>query len=620
MIQLAISGTRLVFCLPAYAVLAVCAVILPLIARKGREPNKWCLGITAVFFSYIIARAFQSPVEYLSRMDIYMVFACLVAYAISALHFQRPGVRVVFMSCVFALAVVESMFGIRQFAGDIGWMPFGFLKQADQRASGSFISPIHFAGFLEAVAPFAIAIGIWGTQRSWLRWLCAYVAVLCYVGVVLSGSRGGWLASLFSLLVLAALGLFVTYKTNRPKFPGAVYGVIMMIVLVPAIAYPLMLRSELLKKRLGQLTNIEAPKGTYDIRLANWAAAIDQWKVAPTLGTGAGTHLYYGRLFRRPALQPDPEHAHGDYLELIAEYGMVGGVGMAALLGVHWLVGLGGFRRLVRVKEDDFYGPGLQLAFNIGALTTFAAHAAHAVVDFNMHLPGNAIFLAIVFGFMANSGDLADSESVNEDGEALPERTSVFAKIAIFTTAGIGVAICIVALPKFPGEYWCEKARVAVRNRDYQAAIAHGQKALEWEKGNPFTHLHMGQAHRITAEKTARPARKPHYDAAINSFLAGMKLFPQDEELWVRYAQALEGRGDFKAAGDAYREAVNLDPNLGVIRSHYARYLKKIGRETEAEEQARFAAHANSMNLAPIPLHRHLAEPEHQDEQNGTEP
>lgn len=620
-IQLAISGTRLVFCLPAYALLAVCALVLPFARRTGREPNKWCLGIAAVFFSYIIARGFHSPVEYLSRMDIYMVLACLVAYAVSALHFHKTGPRVAFISCVFALAVAEVIFGIRQFAGDFGWMPLGFLKEPGQRASGSFVSPIHFAGFLEAVAPFAIAIGIWGTQRSWIRWLCGYVALLCYVGVVLSASRGGWLASLFSLLVLAALGLFVTYKTNRQKFPGAVYGVIMMVVLLPAIAYPLMARSEMLKKRIGQLTNVEAPKGTYDIRLANWAAAIDQWEVAPVFGTGAGTHLYYGRLFRRPELQPDPEHAHGDYLELIAEYGMVGGVGMAALLAAHWLAGLGGFRRLVREKENDFYGPGLQLAFNIGALTTFAAHAAHAVVDFNMHLPGNAIFLAIVFGFLTNSGDAQDSEPALEDAEpaARPAPTSIFVKVATWTTAGIGVAICVIALPKFPGEYWSEKARVAVRNRDYPAAITYGQKSLEFEKGNPFTHLHIGQAHRLIAEKTARPARKPHYDAAINSFRAGLTLFPQDEETWVRYAQALEGRGDFKEAGEAYREAINLDPNLGIIRSHYSRYLKKVGRELEADEQSGFAAKASSMNLAPIPLRRHLAEPDENNEQNGTE-
>ena len=618
---MAISGTRLVFCLPAYALLAVCAFVLPFVRRAGREPDRWCLGVVAVFFAYILARAYQSPVEYLARMDIYMVLACLVAYGVSAFAFQRPGVRVALMVCVFGLAVMEVVFGIRQFAGDEGWMPLGFLRDAQQRASGSFISPIHFAGFLEAVAPFAIAIGIWGTQRTLARWWCGLVALMCYVGVVLSGSRGGWLASLFSLLVLAALGLFVTYRTSRRSFSGTVYGVILMVVLVPAIAYPLMLQSAMLKKRIGQLTNVEAPKGTYDIRLANWAAAVDQWKVAPVFGTGAGTHLYYGRLYRRPALQPDPEHAHSDYLELLAEYGVVGAAGMALLLGAHWFAGLAGFRRLVRVKEDDYYGPGLQLAFNIGAMTAFSAHAAHAVVDFNMHLPGNAIFLAIIFGLMANSGKLADADPV-EDPEAPqpePPRISLPGKLAIGSVAGLGVWIIVAALPKFPGEYWSEKARVAVRNRDYPAALAHGERSLAADKTNPFTYLHIGQAHRITAELSPRGTKTPHYQAAIASFHAAIALYPNDEEIWVRLAQALEGSGDFKAAGDAYRTAVNLDPNLGVIRSHYSRFLRRVGRDEEADEQAAFAREASLKNLAPIPLHRNLSEPEHRDEQVGNE-
>ena len=619
---MAISGTRLVFSLPAYAVLALCAFMLPFVRGAGREPSRWCIGVVGVFFAYILARAHNSPVEYLSRMDIYMVLACLVAYGISAFAFQRPGPRSVLIACMFGLAVMEVVFGVRQFAGDEGWMPLGFLREPGQRASGSFISPIHFAGFLEAVAPFAIAIGIWGTQRTSVRLHCAVVALMCYVGVVLSGSRGGWLASLFSLGVLAALALYVTYQTSRPKFPGAVYGVIMMIVLVPAIAYPLMLQSDMLKKRLGQLTNVEAPKGTYDIRLANWAAAIDQWKVSPVFGTGAGTHLYYGRLYRRPELQPDPEHAHSDYLELLAEYGIIGAAGMLCLLGTHLFAGLAGFRSLVRAKEDDHYGPGLQLAFNIGAITAFAAHAAHAVVDFNMHLPGNAIFLAIIFGFMANPGELTDFEPVPDEDEALPEppRMSRFGRYAVGGVVGIGVWIVAVALPKFPGEYWNEKARVAVRNRDFVTAIAHGERSLAADKTNPFTYLHIGQAHRITAELSPRATRAPHYQAAIASFQAAIALYPQDEEIWVRFAQALEGSGDFKAAGDAYRVAVNLDPNLGLIRSHYSRFLRRIGREEEADEQAAFARESSLKNLAPVPLRRNLSEPEHQDEQlsNGT--
>ncbi len=629
-IQLSISGTRLVFSFPAYALLAACALMLPVMRRTGREPQKWCLAVVAVFFAYILGRALNSPVEYLARTDMYMVLACLIAYGISALFFQKAETRLALMVCVFGLAMAEVIFGIRQFSGDYSWMPFGFTKGADPRASGTFVSSIHFAGFLEAVAPFALAIAFWGTQRTWARWMCIYIALLCYIGVVISGSRGGWLSSLFSLFVMAILGLIVTRRTNRARFPAAVYGVVLTVFLLPSIAYPLMAQSDLLKKRMESMANVKAlSTGKYDIRLANWAAALNQWKVAPVLGTGAGTHLYYGRLFRRPELQPDPEHAHSDYLELLAEYGIVGAVGILALLAVHGKAGWGGFRRLVRLREEDPYGPGLQLAFNIGALCAFSAHAAHAVVDFNMHLPGNAIYMAIIFGFLANSGDTEDSFSgklqeplEGNDLEPAPDDPNTptaapwhpACKASVWAAAGLGVWMIISGLPKFPGEYWCEKARVAVRNYDYTAAIAHGKKALESEKKNPFIYLHLGRGYQLSAQKLPRAARTATYTGAVDAFKAGLDLFPQEEELWVRYAQGLEGLGDFKAAGLAYREAINLDPNLGIIRSHYSGHLRRVGREAEANEQAELASQASRVNLAPIPAFRQLAAPDDEQE------
>src|SRR5205814_187984 len=64
---------------------------------------------------------------------------------------------------------------------------------------------------------------------------------------------------------------------------------------------------------------------TVDVsRMQMWQAAWKQFRLQPAVGTGSGTYLYYGRQFRHPGLQTDPTHAHNDYLELLAEYGIVG--------------------------------------------------------------------------------------------------------------------------------------------------------------------------------------------------------------------------------------------------------------------------------------------------------
>jgi len=72
-----------------------------------------------------------------------------------------------------------------------------------------------------------------------------------------------------------------------------------------------------------------------DVRIYNWQAAIDHIRVSPWIGTGSGTHLIYGRLYRRMQIQADPVHAHCDYLELVAEYGVVGGICMLLFVVAH---------------------------------------------------------------------------------------------------------------------------------------------------------------------------------------------------------------------------------------------------------------------------------------------
>jgi O-antigen ligase len=122
-------------------------------------------------------------------------------------------------------------------------------------------------------------------------------------------------------------------------------------------------------------------------------ASIDHAKVDPVFGTGAGTHVYYGRLFRRPRLQnADPIHAHNDYLEMLADTGVVG---MA--LFVWMLVGVfrSGFSKVM--DRDDEEGRLLTLA----ALTGIVGILIHSFIDFNLHIPANAALFFVLCAAVA---------------------------------------------------------------------------------------------------------------------------------------------------------------------------------------------------------------------------
>jgi O-antigen ligase len=340
LIELLIGGTRLVFALPAYAILVVAAILsLPVLGRKPARANIPCLVVSAIFFGYILYRAANSPWDYLWWTDFYQVIACLMVYLLTTTVLTDTKSRIWLVLTLLGLAVVELGFGLRQFAHADNWMPFGFLRaDAGFRASGSLISSIHFGGFMEAIGVFALALAFWGQWRGWVRFVFGYIGVLCYAGVAISGSRGAYLSSLFSLLVFALLNFWIVRRVRPEKFGRVVLITIVGGVAAVVVVGLLMMQSPALKKRVTTMLEQDLKildyaaatqagvkeKPPIDIRIYNWQAALDQIKVSPTWGTGAGTHLYYGRLFRRPQLQPDPIHAHSDYLELAAEYGLVG--------------------------------------------------------------------------------------------------------------------------------------------------------------------------------------------------------------------------------------------------------------------------------------------------------
>ena len=79
-----------------------------------------------------------------------------------------------------------------------------------------------------------------------------------------------------------------------------------------------------------------------------WRAALQQWNLAPLVGTGSGTYLYYGRQFRSEQMQIDPVRAHNDYLDLLAEYGAVAAFLLLPFVFVHLRHGIKDLRRLTQ--------------------------------------------------------------------------------------------------------------------------------------------------------------------------------------------------------------------------------------------------------------------------------
>jgi O-antigen ligase len=577
LVQCLVGGTRLVYSVPSYAILAIAGIATVFaIRRPFPKANAACLLTSGIFFAYILARAALSPIGYLWWMDFYMVLACLVVYLLTAFYISSSALRILVVAALLVLALAEILVGLRQFTVGDNWMPFGFVRSNyGSRASGMFISSIHLAGYLEAVGIMALSVAIWSSLEIWKRIAFGYMAVLCYVGVGITGSRGGYLSSVFSLFVFAALTLLTRWRINPQRLARSLVITLAALVAFISVALVVMQKSELLRRRLQLI-------GQPDVRLYNWQAAIDQFKVAPAFGTGAGTHLYYGRFFRRPQIQADPEHAHNDYLELLAEYGLVGLVGMTIFLFVHVNSCTSALALAARSRAEDSPHDlrDNRIALQIGSLSAISAYLAHSVTDFNLHVPGNALLFAFIFGITANPA-----------GSTFPEKASALGgRLAQAGLPVISLFLLIAGSMKFPGDYWCERARIALHFRQYDAALSFAEKALSWERSNPDIYFLMAGAYAGVANGVADPiSRRLFLDRSIKACQASLLIFPQNEHALMRLARLLDETKRFREAGEAYRQAITLDPNLGSIRAYYSRHLALVGRIADAQEQAQKA-------------------------------
>ncbi len=585
-IELFIGGTRLLFSVPAYGILAVAALASLVDLRRSKlPPSGWCLLSSALFFGYLLVRALVSPVVYLAWPDEFAILGALIVYLLTACYLTDPRRRLWVLAGLLVLAGVNLYVGARQFAEGGNYMLFGFRRavQYTGRASGLYICPDHLAGYLEVVTCLSVAMVLWSRCRAWVKLLIGYGALCCVAGLLTTASRGGALSFCAGVGVLTVLGLWRAGTSGTGFLRGLLAVLFALAVLVGGVAAALSY-SPTLQDRARILLDKK------DIRLRMWPAAIRQFDEARTFGTGSGTYLYYGRKYRDESVQADPIRPHNDYLELLAEYGVVGAAGFLLFLGAHLRWGWRAFRHLSLSSGGG--GGSNAAAWNIGALAAVACLVVHSMVDFNLHIPANALLLAFVFGVLANPGRGLPSAGPSVQSGTRPGWPELLPRLAL---PALGVWILAVALPKLPGAYFAEQARVALRDNRSAAALNFARQGLAYEHQDPILYGYLGEARlNLAGNGPDTPFARSFREAAVQAYTAAIQLSPQDSYLLVRLGEAYTRLRDFDAADRTFRQALQWDPNSGYVLTLYGFYLLNRGDLTAAE-----AAYRRGHALSP---------------------
>ena len=565
LIQVLIGGTRLIFALPSYAILALVALLTLLLFRQSRpRPAHICLISAALFLGYILVRAFFSPVVYTARSDIYSVVGGLIVYWLIALFCTSAKSRAWVVIALLALALIHVLIGAIQFRDGRNFMLIEFLQRIDygRRASGFYVCPNHLAGALEVVGIFGLSLVCWSRFPTWSKLLILYGTGICYVGVLLSGSRGGFASTFTSVLIFGVLSLLTLRRAGMRLF-WSVGGIgILAAVLMCGSALLFIKKSDYLAERA---TNALS---TAPVRVDLWRAAVEEWKTAPLLGTGSGTYLYFGRKFRTERMQQDPVNAHNDYLHLLAEYGLVSGILFLFFLITHLHNGWKNFKRLgpKRVVVSNQLLSN-SLALNLGAIAAAGAYIVHSFVDFNLHIPANALLLAFVFGILANAGVAREAEDSSTPMSILWWRGAVLAA---------GVFLAIQCFRLLPGEYFAEHARTRLRNNQPDEALRFALRGLETEKQNPFLYQYLASAKLTRCDAMTSPAdKRACYEDALTALQQAYVLAPADRTFQVPLALTYDGLERFAEAEWIFDEARRWDPKSIYLNEIYKFHLSR---------------------------------------------
>ena len=281
------------------------------------------------------------------------------------------GGVIAFVGIIQRLASPDAIYGVRPTPDAI---PFG-----------PYINRHHFATLMVLFSGVVLSHLLGGAVARDKKLLFAIPLVLMAVAVVLTGSRGGVIAYLatFSLCVFAHLR--TGGRARLPLILGAGAFAIFIVFLVTFLG-----GADALLRSTGLQT---AAEDISSGRTHFWSVAWQVFKSHPVVGAGMEAFgVAYSRFDTRNGFFR-VEQAHNDYLQMLADGGLIGLAMVAAF--IFFLV------RKAAAAFSEVEAGEYQRVTRIGAFAGCVGVLVHSFVDFPLRTASNAFFFLLVVAMLA---------------------------------------------------------------------------------------------------------------------------------------------------------------------------------------------------------------------------
>lgn len=316
-----------------------------------------------------------TAVPFLTRLEL-LKFSTLVAlFFLCVQSFRTRGQWRRFIWFLMSLGFAVSLFAILQhftFNGKLYWfreLQYGGIP------FGPYVNRNHFAGLMELLIPPGLAIQILGAERRDQLPLVTLFTLLPIGALFLSASRGGIISFVAEVVFLTIL--IVAHRREKQALVAGALVLILGVILVSWLGIGRAL------DRFATYKKLETSEGRRVEMLHDTLHIFEDHRA---LGTGLGTLQEVFPLYETVYDGLIVNHSHNDYAEALAETGIAGGacgfIFLALLFWMSW--------KILNAEPDS-----RSFAYHAGALVACLGLLVHAGVDFNFHIPSNALIFLL---------------------------------------------------------------------------------------------------------------------------------------------------------------------------------------------------------------------------------
>ncbi len=526
--------------------IAVAALLLSYFVSLLLERRKWSVPLDATHLA-LIAIPLYLALQFIWRggavnvRSFFLILSYVIFAAVCLDFFRAERERKRVLLPLFVAAVIAAIYALAQRLG--GDLP-GWLTDFKGRSFSSFGNPAFLGGYLVLLLPVAIWFLL--TARSKWRYFAVGLTALLLAGLAASYTRGAWLGLAAGLPVF-----FVLYYYSRPEKRVLTPTVAMIggLVLLALLAFP---------GNLARLVSIfdlfgEGAQGRFLMWRVTLAMIVDN----PFLGIMPGSYLYLYPEYQIPLVSLYrylfTGQAHNDYLQLLAEFGLVG---FTLLLLPLW-----GLTRRLGQSWRERRPSGMEAAL-LGGLV---ALAVHALFNFPLYILPSAV-AALLFFCMLH-GSLTPARRV----WSLPAFPVAGVMLLLLLALGVNLS---GGVQRMTASYYLKQGGDLNREMEYTGAQRLLRRGIELNRGD----------YRLRRELAVSLAAVNMFGAAAGQLVVATERFPASAELWVRRGLMEARAGNLKDAEWQLREALRLDPGRQAAWNNLGNVYYKLGEKRRSAE------------------------------------